>query len=109
MPNQNDPNAKLAPRWRDTGLDPDYVDAILACAQREDLRQLSKWGLQVHSPAEWLAIVTEEFGEAAKEIVELHFAPDPESAHQAADRFEAEMIQVVTLLLKMGRMARYIP
>lgn len=102
----NDPQARLAPRWVDLGLDPDYVEIILRCVFREDVEQRRKWGVQDHTPAEWLAITTEEFGEAAKELVEVHFAPDPEHLHAASDRFEAEMIQTVALLLKMGLMAR---
>ena len=32
----------------------------------ERLRQLEKWGPQTHTPAEWMAILTEEVGEAAQ-------------------------------------------
>lgn len=105
-PPKNDTEAKLAPAWRDVGLDPDFVRAVNELTAIEDHVQLAKWGYQIHSPAEWLAIATEEFGEAAKEVVELHFASTPEARHRAAVCFEREMIQTVTLLLKMGQMAR---
>lgn len=34
----------------------------------ERLRQEDKWGPQHHTPAEWLAILAEEVGEAANEV-----------------------------------------
>lgn len=36
-------------------------------------RQEAKWGIQNHTPCEYMAILTEEVGEAAKECVEITF------------------------------------
>jgi hypothetical protein len=36
-------------------------------------RQDEKWGVQNHGASEWLAILVEEIGEAAKELVEWRF------------------------------------
>ena len=36
----------------------------------ERQRQLAKWGEQMHDDLPWLAILTEEFGEVGKAIVE---------------------------------------
>lgn len=41
----------------------------------ERMMQDSKWGVQDHSQMVWLGILAEEFGEAAKEVNELHFRP----------------------------------
>lgn len=41
----------------------------------ERFRQDKKWGVQNHSQMVWLGILAEEFGEAAKEVNELHFRP----------------------------------
>jgi NTP pyrophosphatase (non-canonical NTP hydrolase) len=46
------------------------VSAQLKAVKLERLHQLGKWGVQTHSPAEWLAILAEEFGEVAKEVVD---------------------------------------
>ena len=47
----------------------------------ERIRQYQKWGEQRHDPLRWLAITAEEFGEVAKEIVELEvpFGVGPEA------------------------------
>jgi hypothetical protein len=37
----------------------------------ERIRQESKWGLQEHGPLQWLAILAEEFGEAAMAVNEV--------------------------------------
>lgn len=36
-------------------------------------RNQRKWGQQNHTPAEWLAILSEEFGEVAREVNEKTF------------------------------------
>jgi NTP pyrophosphatase (non-canonical NTP hydrolase) len=39
---------------------------------RERDRQNAKWGRRDHDPLFWLAILTEELGEVAKEVVEMN-------------------------------------
>lgn len=41
--------------------------------QDERTRQNEKWGEQNHLPIEWIAILTEEVGEASKEALDHHF------------------------------------
>lgn len=43
--------------------------------ENERSRQDAKWGPQNHLQMVWLGILSEEFGEAAKEVNELHFRP----------------------------------
>lgn len=54
----------------------------------ERFRQDTKWGKQHHTPAEWMLILQEEVGEAAKAILEKD-----QSHHQT------EMIQVAAVAL----------
>ncbi|KKL71379.1 hypothetical protein LCGC14_2095540, partial [marine sediment metagenome] len=37
---------------------------------KEQLRQITKWGIQNHDPCFWLTILAEEFGEVAEAILE---------------------------------------
>ncbi len=46
---------------------------ILNEVQQERARQNRKWGEQNHSAVEWIAIFTEEVGEAARNGVDFHF------------------------------------
>lgn len=46
---------------------------VLGEVHDERLRQDVKWGEQNHQPCDYLAILTEEVGEAAKECVEMRF------------------------------------
>lgn len=43
--------------------------------KKERERQIEKWGTQTHTPAMWLAILTEEVGEVAKEIADGRVLP----------------------------------
>ena len=45
---------------------------VLEEVQEERLNQNNKWGEQNHNPSIWLAILAEEFGEAAKEVCEYN-------------------------------------
>lgn len=66
-------------------------DRIFQAVCRERQRQDSKWDVQNHSDGLWLAILAEEFGEAAKEANETHFRA--KSAHD----LEAELVQVMAV------------
>jgi hypothetical protein len=69
----------------------DVVDEVLA----EMVRQDRKWGEQNHSPARWLAILAEEFGEVAKEVVGLTWGK-PTSAN-----YRYELIQNAAVSVRM--------
>lgn len=73
----------------------------------ERFRQDEKWGVQNHIQIAWLAILAEEFGEAAKEVNELHFRPGTETHHSTAvyeaqkARLREELIQVAAVAVAM--------
>ena len=73
----------------------------IRCVVDERGRQLQKWGIQNHTPIEWLAILGEEVGEALKEALEHHFTghypPDPERL----TRLRAELVQVAAVAVAM--------
>lgn len=48
----------------------------LAEVQRERIRQDEKWGEQNHNDYRWLAIATEELGEAAQAMLHDEFGGD---------------------------------
>lgn len=56
-------------------------------------RQLERWGEQRHSPPVWLAILTEEVGEVAKEIADAWAGADILDAEAYRD----ELIQVAAV------------
>lgn len=64
-------------------------------------RQNNKWGEQNHNPIEWFAILSEETGELAKEVVELHFANDYDKAFPHLVNYRKELIQVAAVSLQM--------
>lgn len=49
------------------------MENILNEIKSERARQNKKWGEQNHSVIEWQAILAEEVGEAAREVVDYHF------------------------------------
>lgn len=51
-----------------TALDGDAIGIVLQQVEYERERQEDKWGPQHHTPEEWLAILAEEVGEAAREV-----------------------------------------
>ena len=46
------------------------LSALLDNVAAERLRQEKKWGAQTHDPSWWLTILAEEFGEAARAVLE---------------------------------------
>lgn len=57
------------------------MEHILNELFKERVRQDNKFGEQNHSPIEWLAIITEELGEASKEAVDHHFKYPCKTGH----------------------------
>lgn len=49
------------------------MESILNEIRAERQKQNEKWGEQNHNLVEWIAILTEEVGEASKEAVDYHF------------------------------------
>lgn len=80
---------------------------VLYEIEDERTRQNQKWGVQNHSPIEWIAILTEEVGEASKEALEYHFknmgnnsaSPDWNAGKLA--QYRKELIQVAAVATQM--------
>jgi hypothetical protein len=89
------------PRMRDCGLK--TLDELVLLVLAESDAQVAKWGLQNHRPCDWTAILAEEFGELAKELLEYHFGGGDGS------KIRAEAIQVATLALKIAEMSPLAP
>lgn len=73
---------------------------VLAEVAQERSRQDALWGEQNHDPQDYFAILAEEVGEVAKEVVEWRFsAPD-----RRLDRLvllRAELVQVAAVAVAM--------
>lgn len=61
----------------------------------ERVRQDSKWGEQNHEPARYLAILAEEFGEAAQATVEATFDLGGVARHR--EQLRLELIQTAAV------------
>jgi NTP pyrophosphatase (non-canonical NTP hydrolase) len=76
--------------------------AVLA-VHTEIYAQNEKWGEQNHNPVEWMAILTEEVGEAAQQAVDYHFNPDKSPATKQLERleeFKKELTQVAAVAVQ---------
>jgi NTP pyrophosphatase (non-canonical NTP hydrolase) len=68
---------------------------VLKDVAEERGSQDMKWGVQDHDPLAWLAILTEEVGEVAKEVNEVHFRG------KSGEAYRAELIQVAAVAVAM--------
>lgn len=76
--------------------------------RNERKRQNEKWGIQDHNPVEWIAILTEEVGEASKESVDFHFGNGLNGSKEANDfiqkdrvnKIKTELIQVAAVAIQ---------
>jgi hypothetical protein len=60
--------------------------------------QYRKWGLQYHQPAQWITLMSEELGEAAKEAAHLTWdRPDWPNDFDRVRKMRAELIQLAAL------------
>jgi NTP pyrophosphatase (non-canonical NTP hydrolase) len=64
----------------------------------EHCRQIKKWGIQDHTPEDWLMFTTEELGELSNAIADFKFR------HGDSARVRDEAIQVATLAIKIAEM-----
>jgi hypothetical protein len=86
-------------------------DRVLKDILDECIRQYEKWGEQNHPPCEWIAILGEEFGEAARQALNVRFTPDDANAAVGLKDLRCELIQcaavaasaVACIDRKMGR------
>jgi len=74
------------------------MDLLNAMVEEENQSQLKKWGVQEHTPFQWLCYLTEEVGELAQAIAEdFHRERNNKQVYE-------EAIQVSTLALKIAEM-----
>jgi len=71
------------------GVSTEIQAKILQEISDERLRQDNKWGVQQHPDLYWLAILTEEVGEVAKELCDLAYTLE----HQSLDIFIYDAIR----------------
>ena len=83
--------AFIAAGWRPV---PSEIDDVLKERQRQD----DKWGVQDHTPIEWLPILVEEVGEVSKAICESYF--DDGGDYHGGNYYE-ELTQVTAVGLAM--------
>lgn len=88
------------------------MDKILEEIKQERVKQNFKWGVQDHLPIEWIAILTEEVGEAAKEALDHHFKNPYKDGREVFEAneitqecrmrdYRKEMIQVAAVAVQM--------
>jgi NTP pyrophosphatase (non-canonical NTP hydrolase) len=66
----------------------------------EQIRQIEKWGEQNHTPAMWLAILTEEIGEVAQAVCKAWVPPyDTLEQQEWLGRYRAELVQVAAVAI----------
>lgn len=70
------------------------MSKVLVEVETERTRQDEIWGEQNHRPADWLTILMEEVGEAAKHAVETRFDYGGDSNYS---KYRREMVQVAAV------------
>lgn len=76
---------------------PDNVAEALEHIAAERARQDAKWGVQRHDWTEWLCILTEEIGEAAREANQAHWAKSQDEHYEHRDKLLVELIQAAAV------------
>lgn len=88
----------------------DEVLKVLTEVSAERVRQNEKWGQQNHNPVEWVAILTEEVGEVAKEAADYAFRCGTEGLSsieadvllkERLESYRTECIQVAAVAVQM--------
>lgn len=74
------------------------MSGILSEIASERVRQHNKWGIQNHTPIEWLSILMEEVGEVSKEALENHFKY---ANNTGLANYRKELIQVAAVAVQM--------
>ncbi len=90
------------------GVSRSAFERIMEEIRHERQRQDEKFGIQDNKPIEWIAILTEEVGEASKEAVDHHFGKgDVDYTLKAGDNlqrirlenYRTEMLQVAAVAI----------
>lgn len=77
------------------------MQIVLSEVAAERVRQDAKWGEQNHEPTEYLAILVEEVGEAAREAVEVRFGLPGRHRLRHRAMLRSELIQVAAVAVAM--------
>lgn len=89
------------------------MENILNEIKQERFNQNEKWGEQNHMAIEWIAILTEEVGEASKEALDWHFRNPVKNEHgdrvpasdevqlQRLKDYRKELIQTAAVAVQM--------
>lgn len=67
----------------------------------ERVRQDAKWGPQNHTPVAYFAILAEEHGEVAKEVVEATFARSAPERRERLAKMRVELVQEAAVAVAM--------
>jgi hypothetical protein len=83
----------------------DLGNQVIVDILSERKRQNDKWGIQDHNVIEWIAILTEEVGEASKEAVDFHFGTPLDNGFSNIQKqklrdYRKEMIQVAAVAMQ---------
>ena len=70
------------------------IQTVLLEVAFERHRQQAKWGQQNHVNSLWLAILTEEVGEAATACLDVNFAQVPSTLAATRQALRNELIQI---------------
>ena len=85
------------------------MEKVINEVKAERQRQNDKWGVQDRNAVEWIAILTEEVGEASKEAVDFYFANGDvdvnlPAGHNLQEKrlndFRKELIQVAAVAVQ---------
>ena len=79
------------------------MEDILLEIKQERFEQDAKWGQQNHDPVSWNAILGEEIGEVAKEVVEFifHGGDSKDSKELILGKMRMELIQSAAVIVAM--------
>jgi hypothetical protein len=80
--------------------DCDSLPSIYWEVRREQQKTEVRFGEQNHSPADWMLVVGEEFGEAQKELVEILLFPSESNRRRRLHNYRAELIQLANVVVK---------
>lgn len=75
--------------------------AIIGLVEAELDRQVEKWGVQLHPPLEWNAILGEEVGEVSKAILETWYQDRADT--DGGVEYMRELVQVAAVAISAIR------
>lgn len=87
------------PNTESRGINGIQLFGIVNEVMAERHKQFTKWGYQDCAPLEWFAILSEEIGEVAKEVVDFHMAGMNITPEGSKD-YRTELIQVAAVAIQ---------